>query len=70
MRSFGVVVDDCVHRHMATYGKSGGNAYTWVKPNTMHFDGWKCYFQIQKPTSADSTKYSTIKLISSTTYEP
>ena len=36
----------------------------------MHVDGWKCYFQIQKPTSADLANYPIIKLTSSTTYEP
>ena len=36
----------------------------------MNFDGWKCYFQIQKPSSADLTKKPIIKLISSKSYEP
>ena len=36
----------------------------------MHFDGWKCYFQIQKPPSTDLAKYIINKLKSSTTYEP
>ena len=36
----------------------------------MHFDGWKCYFQIQKPTSTDLSNYPIIKLTSSTIYEP
>ena len=36
----------------------------------IHFDGWKCYFNIQNPTSTGLTKYPIIKIISSTTYEP
>ena len=36
----------------------------------MHFYGWKYYFQIQKPTSANLAKYPRIRLMSSTIYEP
>ena len=71
MRAFGLVVDDCVHGHMGPNGKAG-EQYIQVG-NTkypMYFDGWKRYFQIQKPTSADLVNYPIIKLTSSTICEP
>jgi len=36
----------------------------------MHFDGWKCYFRIQKPTADDMQKYPIVEMTSSQPYEP
>ena len=36
----------------------------------MHFDGWKCYFKLEKPTLLDLIKYDIRKLTSSLPYEP
>ena len=71
MREFGEVVDDCTHRHMGTNRKPGGQCIEVGQTKySMHFDWWKCYFQIHKPTSAYLAKYPTIKLTSSKPYEP
>ena len=71
MRAFFLVMDDCAHRHMGTNIKIGGQCIEVGSTNyPKHFDGWKCYFQIQKPTSADMANYLILELTSSTTYEP
>ena len=36
----------------------------------MHFDGWKCYFCISKPSDADLVKYPIIWITSPLPYEP
>ena len=56
---------------MAPSDKSGVQYINIGKiEHPMYFYGWKCYFQIQKSTSANLAKYPIIKLISSIMYEP
>ena len=69
MRAFSLVVDDCAKRHMGSYNKPGGQC---IKVNDktypMHFDGWKYYFQVQKPDPTDLAKYPIIQLTSLNPY--
>ena len=53
-RAFGVIVDDCASCHIGSDGEPGGQRIV-VDDNSypMHFDGWKCYFRISKPTDED-----------------
>ena len=46
-------------RHVDTSGKPGGGGCLKVgsKKIDINFDGWKCYFKIQKPKEADLSKY-------------
>ena len=36
----------------------------------MYFDGWKFYYNLEKPTADDLVKYEIIQLTSSLLYEP
>ena len=65
IRTFGLLVDDRAHKHMGTYGKLADQCIEVGNTKyPMHFDGWKCYFQIQKPDTTDLAKYPVIKLTS------
>ena len=71
MRAFGVVVDDCASCHLGPSLKPGGQCLTIADTSYgMHFDGWKCYFRAQKPTTHDLVKYPIIELTSGQPYEP
>ena len=71
LRSHGVLVDDCAKRHRRSDGNPGGQCLTTPESTVdMHFDGFKCYFRIQKPTANDMQKYEIIELTSSQPYEP
>ena len=71
MRAFGVMVDDCSRSHLGPSNRPGGKCI--IVNNIqydMHFDGWKCYFQTQKPTHNDLRKYPIVELTSGLAYEP
>ena len=71
MRAFGIIVDDCAKRHLGPDNKQGGQCIRVDGTSyPMHFDGWKCYFQVHKPEPADLTKYPIIELTSPKAYEP
>jgi len=71
LRAHGVMVDDCAKRHLRADGQPGGQCLiTPERKIDMHFDGWKCYLRIQKPTAADIQKYAIIEMTSSRPYEP
>ena len=71
MRAFGLVVDDCAHRHISKDGIPGGQCIEIGNAKyPMHFYGWKCYFQIQKPDPTDLAKYPIIELTSPMPYDP
>ena len=62
---------DCGKIHLRLDGKPGGQCLTTPESTIdMHFDGFKCYFHIQKPTAEDMQKYEVIELTSSQPYEP
>ena len=70
-RAFGVIVDDCASCHLGPDGQSGGQCITIDAVSyPMHFDGWKCYFRISKPSDADLLKYPIIRITSPLPYEP
>ena len=70
-RSFGIIVDDCAKRHLSSSNKPGGQCIIiGSKQLDMHFDGWKCYFKLEKPTPSDLSRYDILKLTSSLPYEP
>ena len=63
LRAHGVRVDDCTSRHAGADGQPGGQCLiTSSRKLDMHFDFWKCYFRIQKPTAEDLQKYDIIEL--------
>jgi len=71
LRAHGVIVDDCAKRHKRSDGNPGGQCLTTPDLTLdMHFDGWKCYFCIQKPTADDMQKYPIVEMTSSQPYEP
>ena len=71
LRAHGVQVDDCASRHAGADGQPGGQCLiTPSRKLAMHFDFWKCYFRIQKPTAEDLQKYDIIELTSNRPYEP
>ena len=71
MRVFGVVVDDCAKGYLGQSNKTSGQCITLDDTQYgMNFDGWKCYFRIQKHTEQDLIKYKIIELTSSLAYEP
>ena len=37
---------------------------------SMHFDGWKCYYRLSKPSEEDLLKYTIVDLTCPITYEP
>lgn len=71
VRAHNIVVDDCAACHVGCDGQHGGQC---LKINDieykLHFDGWKSYFQISKPTSEDLVRYPMIELTSRLLYEP
>ena len=70
-RDFGVMVDDCAKCHLNNDGDPGGQCIRVgddIIP--MHFDGWKCYFRISKPTEDDIATLPVYTLTSSRPYEP
>ena len=70
-RSFGVRIDDCASCHLRADGEPGTQSIA-IGDNTypMHFDGWKCYFRISKPSEADLLHYPIVELTSPCRYEP
>ena len=70
-RDFGVFVDDCARCHLRSSDTTGGQCIR-VGDDTipMHFDGWKCYFRISRPTEDDITSLPVYTLTSSRPYEP
>ena len=70
-RAFGVIVDDCASCHLAPNNSPGGQCITVGDTSyKMNFDGWKCYFRVQKPTPEDLLKYEIVELTSALPYEP
>ena len=70
IQAFGLVVYDCAHRHMGKDGKPGGQCIEFGNTKyPMYFDGWKCYFQVQKPDPTDLAKYPIVQLTSPNTYD-
>ena len=70
-RAFGVIVDDCSSAHLGPDGLAGGQCLTIAGVSyPMHFDGWKCYLRVSKPTDEDLQKYPIIRLTSPLPYEP
>ena len=71
MRAHGTAVDDCAKRHLNSKGEPGGQC---IKAHDttidLHFDGWKCYLRVSKPTSGDLKKYPIHELTSRKPYEP
>ena len=50
-RAFGIVIDDVARRHPGRDGKPGGQCiHVGTEKLPLHFDGWKCYFHIRKPS--------------------
>ena len=71
VRSFGIIVDDCAYRHMGQNSIPGRQVITIGGHNILsHFDGWKCYLQLQKPTATDLSKYNVVELTSALPYKP
>ena len=70
-RAFGVIVDDCVSCHLGVDGNRGGQQLLVNDVSyPMHFDGWKCYYRLSKPTEADLLRYNIIEITCSRPYEP
>ena len=62
-RAFGVLVDDCASCHTGVNGERGGQRLVINDISyPMHFDGWKCYFRLSKPSEEDLHKYDIVEL--------
>jgi len=71
LRAHGVIVDDCAKRHLHADGEQGGQCLiTPEQKMEMHFDGWKTYFLIRKPSATDMQKYPIVEMTSPLPYEP
>ena len=70
-RAFGVIVDDCASCHLGVDGNRGGQCLIVDDiAYPMHFDGWKCYYRLSKPSEEDLLKYTIVELTSPIAYEP
>ena len=70
-RAFGVIVDDVATRHLGKDYKPGGQSLT-IGNDTLplHFDGWKCYFTIRKPSPEELRLLPVYELASPLAYKP
>ncbi len=70
-RAYGVVVNDVASRHTTTENKQGvQNLVVNEKSLPLNFDGWKCYFNINKPTPEQLKTLPRFKLTSELPYAP
>jgi len=66
-----VIVDDCAKHHLRADSEQGGQCLiTPERKLEMHFDGWKTYFLIRKPSATDMQKYPIVEMTSPLPYEP
>ena len=64
-------MDDCAKRHLNSKGEPGGQCIkAHDKTIDLHFDGWKCYLRVSKPTADDLKKHPTHELTSRKPYTP
>jgi len=71
VRACGNAVDDCATCHLASNGEPGTQSIlSGQHALKMHFDGWKCFYQIRKATPEEYHNYPHIQLTSSSPYEP
>ena len=71
VRASGNAVDDCATCHLASNGEPGTQSIlSGQHALKMHFDGWKCFYQIRKATPEEFHQYPHIQLTSSSPYEP
>ena len=70
-RAFGVVVNDVAKRHPAMDDKQGSQCIS-IGADTLplHFDGWKCFFQIRKPSQEELKTLPVYELTSPHEYKP
>ena len=71
IRAFGVVIDDVARRHPVKDGKPGGQCiHVGTDKLPLHFDGWKCYFHIRKPSQAELKSLPMYELTTPHPYQP
>jgi len=70
-RAFGVVIDDVAKRHPSKDGKQGGQCICIGKDTLpLHFDGWKCFLHIRKPSQEELKSLPVYELTSPREYNP
>ena len=70
-KAFGVVVNDVAKRHPEMDGKQGGQCIC-IDTDTLplHFDGWKCFLHIRKPSQEELKSLPVYELTSPLEYKP
>ena len=66
-----MIVEDVANRHSTRDGRSGGQCLqigTYTLP--LHFDGWKCFFDIRKPTQEELKSLPVLEITSPLPYKP
>ena len=70
-RSFGVVVNDVAQRHTGSQGNPGEqNIIVDRDAIPLHFDGFKCYIRIRKPSVEEIQSLPVYELTSPKPYHP
>ena len=70
-RAFGIVIDYIARRHPGKDGKPGGQCiHVGTDKLPLHFDGWKCYFHIRKPSQEELKSLPVYELTSPHPYQP
>ena len=70
-RAYGVVINDVAKRHLATEKTQGAqNLVVDGISLPLNFDGWKCYFNVSKPTTEELETLAKFCITSSLPYLP
>ena len=69
-RAYGVIVNDVAKTHSAADKKQGAQnlVVDGITPS-LNFDGWKCYFNVRKPTTKELKVLPKFILISELPYQ-
>ena len=66
-----MVVDDVAKRYPAMDGKQGSQCMSIGADSLpLHFDGWKCFFHIRKPSQEELRSLPVYELTSPREYKP
>ena len=64
-------VEDVANRHSTRDGRSGGQCLQiGTETLPLHFDGWKCFFDIRKPTQEELKSLPVFEITSPLPYKP
>ena len=64
-------VEDVANRHSTRDGRSGGQCLQiGTETLPLHFDGWKCFFDIRMPTQEELKSLPVFEITSPLPYKP